>query len=224
VTNPIAPAAFNQKPALIGRQRDMTQLWQRFEAAAAGQMTIALVGGEPGIGKTRLLDEVAAQARADGARVLRGAATVALSSSWMGASANRLLRLPTRWSASDTPQAFCSVCPAAWPNNHRRAPALSCARIRCAATPAGRASVRSRFCRSSTHSLASIASMPDRPRQPAWTAPSTPLPGQGGRLRGFSRLADGIRAGFVPRVGWLLHRRAGASKLLRDSRESRGLR
>jgi predicted ATPase/DNA-binding CsgD family transcriptional regulator len=55
----------------------MAQLQQRFAEASAGQMTIALVSGEPGIGKTRLLDEMAARAHAAGARVLHGAATEA---------------------------------------------------------------------------------------------------------------------------------------------------
>ena len=63
---------FSQRPALIGRQRELSLLWQRYETAAAGQMAMTLVSGEPGIGKTRLLDELAAQATAAGARVLYG--------------------------------------------------------------------------------------------------------------------------------------------------------
>jgi predicted ATPase/DNA-binding CsgD family transcriptional regulator len=55
----------------------MAQLQQRFADAVAGQMTVALVSGEPGIGKTRLLDEVAAWAHAAGAWVLHGSATEA---------------------------------------------------------------------------------------------------------------------------------------------------
>src|SRR5690348_6948833 len=51
---------FSQRPALVGRQRELSLLWQRYETAAAGQMAITLVSGEPGIGKTRLLDELAA--------------------------------------------------------------------------------------------------------------------------------------------------------------------
>src|SRR5690242_2865527 len=77
VTTPITTPTFSQRPALIGRQRELAQLQQRFADAVAGQMTVALVSGEPGIGKTRLLDEVAARAHAAGARVLHGAATEA---------------------------------------------------------------------------------------------------------------------------------------------------
>ena len=68
---------FSQKPTLIGRQREMARLQQRYADAIAGQMTVALVSGEPGIGKTRLLDEMGARAHAAGARVLHGAATEA---------------------------------------------------------------------------------------------------------------------------------------------------
>jgi predicted ATPase len=69
--------AFSQKPALIGRQGESTLLWRGFEAAAAGHMSVALVSGEPGMGKTRLLDELAARATTANARVLRGSASEA---------------------------------------------------------------------------------------------------------------------------------------------------
>lgn len=77
MTTPITTTAFSQRATLIGRQRELAQLQQRFADAAAGHMTVALVSGEPGIGKTRLLDEIAARAHAAGARALRGAATEA---------------------------------------------------------------------------------------------------------------------------------------------------
>ncbi|HEX5547814.1 MAG TPA: AAA family ATPase [Ktedonobacterales bacterium] len=77
MTTPITTPAFGQRSTLIGRQREMAQLQQRFADAVAGRMTVALVSGEPGIGKTRLLDEMATQAHATGARVLHGAATEA---------------------------------------------------------------------------------------------------------------------------------------------------
>ncbi len=77
MTTPITTSTFSQRSALIGRQREMAQLQQRFADAAAGHMSVVLVSGEPGIGKTRLLDEVTVQAHAAGARALRGAATEA---------------------------------------------------------------------------------------------------------------------------------------------------
>ncbi|HEX5442099.1 MAG TPA: AAA family ATPase, partial [Ktedonobacterales bacterium] len=77
MTTPITTTTFGQRSTLVGRQREMAQLQQRFADAVAGQLTVALVSGEPGIGKTRLLDEMAARAHAAGARVLHGAATEA---------------------------------------------------------------------------------------------------------------------------------------------------
>lgn len=57
---------------LIGREHELDQLRQVFDTARAGRPTIALLTGEAGIGKTRLVDEAARMARADGLRVLRG--------------------------------------------------------------------------------------------------------------------------------------------------------
>jgi len=77
VTTPITTTAFGQRSTLIGREREMALLQQRFAEASAGQMSVALVSGEPGIGKTRLLGEMAALAHAASAHVLHGAATEA---------------------------------------------------------------------------------------------------------------------------------------------------
>ena len=73
----MSQTAFSQTPALFGRTRELSLLWQRYEAAAAGQLRVTLVSGEPGIGKSRLLHELAARANAAHARVLHGAATEA---------------------------------------------------------------------------------------------------------------------------------------------------
>jgi ABC-type oligopeptide transport system substrate-binding subunit len=57
---------------LVGREDELRQarsLWQR---AAAGQSQILLISGEPGVGKTRLSRELAAQAIVSGATVLVG--------------------------------------------------------------------------------------------------------------------------------------------------------
>jgi predicted ATPase len=57
-------------PWFVGRTQELARL----EAAlAAGEPRTLLVGGEAGIGKTRLLGEFSARARAAGARVLTGA-------------------------------------------------------------------------------------------------------------------------------------------------------
>ncbi len=59
---------------LVGRHEELTRLLWLVEAAAGGRGAAALVGGEPGIGKTSLLDVVAAECRRLGMRVLRGTA------------------------------------------------------------------------------------------------------------------------------------------------------
>jgi len=68
-----APAAATR--ALVGRARERAQLLALVDAAAAGQAhEVALVVGEPGIGKSRLLDELAGAMRAAGGLVLGGRA------------------------------------------------------------------------------------------------------------------------------------------------------
>ena len=62
---------------LVGRQRELTALWSRFEQTTAGRLHVTLVAGEPGIGKTRLLHEVAGRAEQVGGLVLRGGASEA---------------------------------------------------------------------------------------------------------------------------------------------------
>lgn len=62
------------RTAFVGRERELAALLAGLEAAGAGVGQVALVAGEAGIGKTRLLGELAARARARGWRVLAGAA------------------------------------------------------------------------------------------------------------------------------------------------------
>src|SRR6266487_3207849 len=62
----------HQQSPLTGRQRELHQLWDLFEASMTGHTHVVFVSGEPGIGKTRLLNEVAERAEQSGALVLRG--------------------------------------------------------------------------------------------------------------------------------------------------------
>ncbi|MEV4539243.1 AAA family ATPase [Asanoa sp. NPDC049518] len=57
---------------LIGRTEELALLRRTVEAALAGDTGLALVQGEPGVGKTRLLEEVAAEAERSGALVAWG--------------------------------------------------------------------------------------------------------------------------------------------------------
>ena len=59
-------------PVFIGRRQEMASLTARLEQVHSGQPAVALVGGEAGVGKTRLVRELAARASGGGFRVLTG--------------------------------------------------------------------------------------------------------------------------------------------------------
>lgn len=61
----------------VGRERELAMLSGRLEGAMSGRAGVALLAGEPGIGKTRLLSELERRADASGAAVLRGGASEA---------------------------------------------------------------------------------------------------------------------------------------------------
>ena len=63
------------QPALIGRASEAALVVACCEAALAGEARTVVVSGEPGIGKTRLLAELCAEAERGGALVLTGRAT-----------------------------------------------------------------------------------------------------------------------------------------------------
>ncbi|HEX4490796.1 MAG TPA: AAA family ATPase [Acidimicrobiia bacterium] len=65
------PAPF-VTPEMVGRTKELARLAAAQERSASGDPAVVLVGGEAGVGKTRLVHEAAARAAADGARVLTG--------------------------------------------------------------------------------------------------------------------------------------------------------
>lgn len=105
-------------PRIIGRQRELTWLLNQYEAARNGYTRVTLLVGEPGIGKTRLLDELAVYALEDEAIVLRGGASEfegmppylpfieALGQYIRNASPNKLLK-----QMSVIPQVLTSILP-----------------------------------------------------------------------------------------------------------------
>jgi predicted ATPase len=56
----------------VGRTTELAQLRQLLVRAADGTPLLVLLGGEAGVGKTRLVEQLAAAAEEQGARVLRG--------------------------------------------------------------------------------------------------------------------------------------------------------
>ena len=65
-------AAFLKPVALIGRDAELTTLSERLQQAVRRQGGLVMLAGEPGIGKTRIMEEVGAQAERDGFAVLWG--------------------------------------------------------------------------------------------------------------------------------------------------------
>ncbi len=68
---PVTSALESSAP-FVGRGTELDQLQQTWKNAGAGARAIVLVAGEPGVGKTRLLGELARSAAAEGATVLWG--------------------------------------------------------------------------------------------------------------------------------------------------------
>jgi DNA-binding SARP family transcriptional activator len=68
----VEPAAEIPRSAFVGRERELAELVAGLDDAFAGRGGLFLLVGEPGIGKSRLAEELVAQARARGALVLVG--------------------------------------------------------------------------------------------------------------------------------------------------------
>ncbi len=56
----------------VGRDRELRELLEALDEAGSGRGRLVLIGGEPGIGKSRLADELARRARGRGCQVLWG--------------------------------------------------------------------------------------------------------------------------------------------------------
>jgi predicted ATPase len=60
------------EPALIGRDQEIRQLLQHLNSASKGKGTTIFIGGEAGVGKTRLVNELLNQAKNMGTKILKG--------------------------------------------------------------------------------------------------------------------------------------------------------
>ncbi|MGH2632768.1 MAG: AAA family ATPase, partial [Tepidiformaceae bacterium] len=69
---PLEPATALANVPFVGRQRELERLRERYQRAARGDGGLVLVAGEPGIGKTRLVEQAALEAGDVGALVLTG--------------------------------------------------------------------------------------------------------------------------------------------------------
>ncbi|RAQ94301.1 helix-turn-helix transcriptional regulator [Thermogemmatispora tikiterensis] len=65
----------HDETALVGRDRELARLRSLEAKSRAGSLQVALLAGEPGLGKTRLLREIARCARQQGTTVLEGGAS-----------------------------------------------------------------------------------------------------------------------------------------------------
>jgi class 3 adenylate cyclase/DNA-binding CsgD family transcriptional regulator/tetratricopeptide (TPR) repeat protein len=67
-----SPGLLPVSPTFVGRAEELELLQATRTRAAGGEPTVVLVGGEAGVGKTRLVSELTAWCVADGIRVLAG--------------------------------------------------------------------------------------------------------------------------------------------------------
>jgi class 3 adenylate cyclase/tetratricopeptide (TPR) repeat protein len=66
------PMELLRKPPFVGRKSELETLLKKLGESNGGHGSIVLVAGEPGIGKSRLMDEFCEHAQSSGARILRG--------------------------------------------------------------------------------------------------------------------------------------------------------
>ena len=70
--DPTAESAATRRTPLVGRESELAQARQLLDQAVGGHGGVLLLGGEPGVGKTRLAEEVLAEGRQRGCLALTG--------------------------------------------------------------------------------------------------------------------------------------------------------
>ena len=71
-TDPAASTSADGRTPFVGRESEQAEAGRLLERAVAGHGGVLLIGGEPGVGKTRLAEEVLAEGRQRGALALTG--------------------------------------------------------------------------------------------------------------------------------------------------------
>jgi DNA-binding SARP family transcriptional activator len=66
------PASFAERTPYVGRDAERAELGRLLDRALQGHGALVLIGGEPGVGKTRLTEEIGAEASRRGIRALVG--------------------------------------------------------------------------------------------------------------------------------------------------------
>jgi len=69
---PLPPFLTDMGRIFVGRDDDLQRLGQLWKETTAGELRVALLAGEPGVGKTRLAAELAGRVHGEGATVLAG--------------------------------------------------------------------------------------------------------------------------------------------------------
>ena len=89
----------------VGRQRELAQLRSVFDEAFAGHGSVAMIAGEPGVGKTRITQELATYARMRGAQVFWGRTheSAGAPSYWPW------VQIANEWGSSRTPEQMTSL-------------------------------------------------------------------------------------------------------------------
>jgi tetratricopeptide (TPR) repeat protein/tRNA A-37 threonylcarbamoyl transferase component Bud32 len=94
---PTTRESFLQAAEFVGRKNEVQQLWESVQLAIDGQGSSWLIGGESGVGKSRLLEELRVRALVEGMLVLRGQAVAESRSPYY------LWRQVLRWIAMMSP-------------------------------------------------------------------------------------------------------------------------
>ena len=86
VPTPETTGAELRRAPLVGRDSELEQLVSAWSACRHGQATVCVIEGDAGMGKTRLVEELVARARLDGATIVSVRAVEAdLGNPWSGA-------------------------------------------------------------------------------------------------------------------------------------------